>query len=769
MKNRFLAKTNPIETIEEHTLNLVKEMRRIKEFYPNINYLDWDILYYACVFHDFGKLNCKFQNKLIKKLIGKSEFTEQDILKDPNPKIEEFQHGYLSCAFIPEEYFLENFSKEDLCILYQSIYYHHVRPAITEDDEEDLEKIIDMDLSRYDEKFVKVMSRKFAFPYDDLNSDYLVDILGSSRIVEDKGDIFLKYIITKGLLNKLDYAASGHVDVEVRNSGLYEKTFKSFEVGGFKTNDLQSFMIDNKDKNIVAIASTGIGKTEGALFWIGNNKGFFTLPLKVSINAIYDRVRDKIGFKEVALLHSDTYSEYLKRNNNNLDIDYYDKTKQLSMPLTICTLDQLIDFIFKYEGFEIKLATLSYSKLVIDEIQMYSPNFVAYLIVALYYINKVGGKFAIVTATLPEVITDFMEKLNIPFIKPEPFIKKNKDGSNMLRHKITTFQEDINLKHLINNYKEKKILIIVNTVKQAQKLYDEILKINLEYNVKLFHSRFIKKHRSKKEKEIFDMGQLGCKDTGIWITTQVVEASLDIDFDVLYTELSDVSGLFQRMGRVYRNRNLDPDGDTNIYVYLGKDKPTSGIQDSDRSIIDIDIFKLSKEALKDIKDKTIDEKEKMNIVSEVYSVSNLTNSNYYKSIKKTINWALDIPEYSLKKNEERLRNITNITIIPKVIFDENKNEIEQWIECINKPIPQNISKEDVLSIKAGKHLAGNSIRKLTVDITESIYKKAEQSDKIRFYLEVSKFESIPIIDLKYSYELGLDSREIKKEANDYIL
>ena len=37
-----------------------------------------------------------------------------------------------------------------------------------------------------------------------------------------------------------------------------------------------------------------------------------------------------------------------------------DATKQLSYPLTICTLDQLIDFIFKYEGFELKLATLSY-------------------------------------------------------------------------------------------------------------------------------------------------------------------------------------------------------------------------------------------------------------------------------------------------------------------------------------------------------------------------------------------------------------------------
>ena len=37
-------------------------------------------------------------------------------------------------------------------------------------------------------------------------------------------------------------------------------------------------------------------------------------------------------------------------------------------------------------------------------------------------------------------------------------------------------------------------------------------------------------------------------ETGIWVTTQLVEASLDIDFDVLYTEMSTADSLLQRMG-----------------------------------------------------------------------------------------------------------------------------------------------------------------------------------------------------------------------------
>lgn len=59
-------------------------------------------------------------------------------------------------------------------------------------------------------------------------------------------------------------------------------------------NGLQNFMKNNRDKNIVTVAQTGHGKTEAGLLWIGDSKGFFTLPLRVAINSIYDRIRDNI-------------------------------------------------------------------------------------------------------------------------------------------------------------------------------------------------------------------------------------------------------------------------------------------------------------------------------------------------------------------------------------------------------------------------------------------------------------------------------------------
>ncbi|KYH34084.1 CRISPR-associated nuclease/helicase Cas3 [Clostridium tepidiprofundi DSM 19306] len=761
MKNKFLAKTHPRETIAEHTQCLIDRMEVLKELYPNIPYLDWELLRLACLYHDLGKMNSKFQNKLLKKL---GEGAIEDDLKG----FKEIPHGYLSPAFLPLKKLKRKYksNKDKLKVLYQSIYYHHNREKIH--DFTLIENVIEKDLKKHWEYFDGLEVDKD----EKLYKSYLKYVDEKNRFArsDDKNnDSYYEYVITKGILNRLDYAGSAHINVEEENKDLYEKTIYSVESRGFKLNELQEYMKNNLEENNIIRASTGIGKTEAALIWIGNNKGFFTLPLRVSINAIYDRVRDKkkIGFENTALLHSDTFREYLKRGNSEdkgddnqiIDMDYYEKTKQFSMPLTICTLDQLLDFVFKYEGYELKLATLAYSKLVIDEIQMYSPDMLGYLIAALKYISEAGGKFSILTATLPNIILDFMRKENIPFKEPKTFYKKNSKGEPQLRHKIEVIEDYINIDHIKDNYKDKKVLVIVNTVKQAQKIYDDLMKAELNIPINMFHSRFIKKDRSLKENLIFEMGQRECSNKGIWVTTQVVEASLDIDFDVLYTELSEISGLLQRMGRIYRGRDLDSDN-PNIYIYIGKDKPTSGIRNDDRSIVDIDIFKYSKEAVKSINGEKLDEEKKMQFVEMVYTEKNLKDSAYYKKMKEALLWTKNIKEYELQKNEARLRNITTYLIIPKCVYDsEEENEIiNSSLSKISKYRAQMKEEKDkkklqdlYVNIQKEKY----NIKDYTVDIPGYMFETAKRNNKVYDVIELDKFNNIPIVKIDYTYEKGL--------------
>ena len=121
--------------------------------------------------------------------------------------------------------------------------------------------------------------------------------------------------------------------------------------------------------------------------------------------------------------------------------------------------------------------------------------------------------------------------------------------------------------------------------------------------ISLLHSRFIYKDRNKKEENIKEFSK-NKQEKGIWITTQIVEASLDIDFDYLYTEMSTLDSLFQRLGRCFRSREYDKE-EPNVWIY---NKNASGIG----FVYDGDIHKKSIELIqKHMMDKCLVKKLKL--------------------------------------------------------------------------------------------------------------------------------------------------------------
>lgn len=710
--NNYLAKSNPKETIQIHTDNLLRNLELIKSFYPNLA-INWQLLEVASLYHDLGKMNLKFQSKIE----GGKRYSD------------EIAHNLLSLAFLDKNELKKQFTDQEIEILAQAIAYHHERG--------------DYDAPNYKEEVEALKIEAENFVYEKVNITTVKKIsnkyFSNNRIYEDS-NYFFDYVKIKGLLNKLDYASSAGIHVEVNNDFLHKKLKEL----NYQWNDLQKYMLDNCEKNVVCIAQTGMGKTEAGLLWIGDNKGFFTLPLKTAINEIYKRVTEKIvgiqGKELIGLLHSDTYSKYIENTKDDEDIDeYFNKTKQLSLPVTVCTLDQMFDFVFRYKGFELKLATLCYSKVVIDEVQMYSPDLLAYLIIGLSYISRIGGKFAILTATLPGIVTDLLREqlkdTGVDFEQPKPFI-----NDELKRHSIKVLNQSIDSSFVIENYNNNKILIICNTVKTAQKIYEE-LKNSEEFsqkckNINLFHSKFIKKDRKEKEDEIVKFGKAGCCDSGIWIATQVVEASLDIDFDILFTELSDINGLFQRMGRCYRNRIWDKKG-YNCYVFDGGDKKCSGVG----KFIDEKVFEFSKEALKYV-DGIITETEKQNIIEKVYSTEKLKDTDYYKEVLGNIEYVQSFRTHELDKTEvkRRFRNIDKLTILPSCVYISNKTEIDNLI-----------SKISIEEDKKERRKIIDLINGFTLEV--NYYEIEKQQYEI---LKISKYMELPIYeDFEYDKHSGL--------------
>ncbi|MDP4177443.1 MAG: CRISPR-associated helicase Cas3' [Bacillota bacterium] len=743
MNENYLAKSIPLEDIQSHTDNVLENYEKLKKLYPNIN-VNWKILYKSCLFHDLGKMNVKFQKRLKgKKCSG------------------EIPHGVLSLAFINYSKLrkIEGYDNKDIKTLFHSIAYHHDRE-------------FDFEIEDIEEE-IKNMEEQFQnFHYDKLGEEdkFLADTIEDSYFVKndriyENEESFQKYIMIKGLLNRLDYAASAYIDVESKNNFLQaslNNLMKEWQNDNkeAKWNKLQKYMIDNRNKNVIVIAQTGMGKTEAGLLWLGESKGFFTLPLKSAINSIYNRISKKIVKENiddrVGLLDSDTYSKYIeiqeKNKNEEIDLeDYYNKTKQLSLPLTVCTLDQIFDFVYRYRGFEPKLATLSYSKVIIDEVQMYSADLLAYLIIGLYYISKFGGKFAILTATLPNIVIDLLNNEGIKFEETKVFT------NNRIRHSIIVLDKEINTDDIIKKYKNNKILVICNTVKAARKIYNELVgKIN-DKEVNLLHSNFIKKDRAEKEDKIIEMGDKKNKSHGIWVATQIVEASLDIDFDLLFTELSDLNGLFQRMGRCYRDRDLDVD--YNCFIFTGGQKGCSGVG----KFIDEEIFGFSKKAIKDIYGE-ISEETKVKLVANLYTTDKLSKTQYYKDIIGNIDYVKSIQTYELDKNEmqKRFRNIDSVTIIPKNIYEENKLFIDDYISILNKTFDKSMPDNKRKELKKEKAKARNSIMNFTVGMYGHIVRNCQKK-----MLKISKYEEIPILGCDYNSKTGIENLVYNNKNEDY--
>ena len=511
MEYKYYAKSDPIETIKEHTDKLLANLEILKKEYgekitqsiemPEERF--WLLMKIVCKYHDAGKVFSGFQNA-IREAIGEelipTKFNNQEI-----------KHEQISPMFVPYKQY--EMTKKERKLVYQAIYYHHERDNKIHINSELLEEIIKEDI----EPNIEKIEKELQIDIPKVSTLYLGMVEGQARITEGD-ELYNEYCLMKGLLHRLDHCSSAWVEVEDETKEEIADFVEEFmKKQNFKENDLQQFAEKNQDKNVIVIGSTGMGKTEGALLWSKNDKTFFTLPLRISINAIYDRIKDTIGYKHVGLLHS-TALDYLDKKNEENEFNKIQQARNLYEKITTCTIDQIFPFVFKYRGYEKIYATLSYSKVVIDEIQAYSPEIVAVLLKGLQMINNLDGKFMVMTATLPRIYREKLQEMGIKFEYNE-FIKDTK------RHKFEIIDKSINenIEEIKEKSKNKKVLIIVNTINKAIELYKALKNDGVE-KVNLLHSRFEQEDRSEKERNIKEFSKQK-DESGIWITTQIVEAS----------------------------------------------------------------------------------------------------------------------------------------------------------------------------------------------------------------------------------------------------
>lgn len=329
------------------------------------------------------------------------------------------------------------------------------------------------------------------------------------------------------------------------------------------------------DGNMFLMAPTGSGKTEAALRWVrkqlqSGHQGriFYVLPYTASINAMHRRLIEdfeeegvKPGHtKYIGVMHG-KLSQYLAHYFENEEdhpeafqsqlAKIKEMHRQMVHPLKVVTPFQILKYCYGVKGFEMGFTELAGAMLIFDEIHAYDTQTFAQIVSSLNWMVKhLHIRAMIMTATLPSFMLKELRSAvgSSGIVKAEDALLEQ-----FTRHRIcmldgTIFDQIPAIRDALDN--GKRVIVVCNTVENAQEVFRHFSGAKEAQKAILLHSRFTAEDRMKKESVLSEEE----KNVHLLVGTQAIEVSLDIDFDVMFTESAPLDALIQRFGRINRKR-----------------------------------------------------------------------------------------------------------------------------------------------------------------------------------------------------------------------
>ncbi|NLM16192.1 MAG: CRISPR-associated helicase Cas3' [Candidatus Riflebacteria bacterium] len=365
-------------------------------------------------------------------------------------------------------------------------------------------------------------------------------------------------------------------------------------------------------------APMGEGKTEAALAGAellaaktGRSGIFFGLPTQATSDGIFIRIHDWVEqlekaddeSKSLRLLHGKAaLNKDFASIARGIDLDgksgvfvnewFSGKKTAILDDFVVGTVDHFLLAALKQKHLSLRHIGLSQKVVIIDEVHAYDAYMGEYLYRAVEWMASYKVPVIILSATLPAdkrvaLIETYAKGRGLKTLRlqAEEGWKTNRayplitslDGNSVKQtHIEMPFAKEIKVIKIENKNPEDDNLdeiyqilqeklsdggvagIIVNTVRRAQEIAKYLSSEFGDETVELFHSAFIATHRIDKEKELMLSIGRGAKRPAkkIIVGTQVLEQSLDIDFDLLLTDLAPMDLLLQRVGRLHRHKNV---------------------------------------------------------------------------------------------------------------------------------------------------------------------------------------------------------------------
>jgi len=570
-KSKDLKANVPARTLKEHIDDCLAVFQYLQLAFPKAAEVSgmsesfWNILRLCIIYHDLGKAHSEFQK----------------VLRGQPHKWDYQRHELFSIPFADS---IAGLDKETVKIIKLVIAGHHkdfevLRNCIKryggnnfyEDlGIEDLQTFEAAFMHYVDVKEVSLLLLSYKITLATVKPTpvySLVHNYNQSPFLQSNPAYF-KLMLLFGGLKWCDHLGSALVErilmLEEQDFSFLFNKQKSLQAAGVDFYEHQT-ACKHICGNLILTAPTGSGKTESALLWLhtqintlGQGRVFYILPFTASINAMYERLDTAMGNDKVGMIHG-KLNDYL--NNYFDDLQYNVSSKRESItqlkgkfksivtPLKVTTPFQLLKFLFGLKGYEQGIFEMAGCYFIFDEIHAYSPDVFAQVKVLLEFATKhLQAKVMIMTATMPIFLRSELEKSIGEF--------HNVNASSQLyktfkRHRVilrdglleNALLEIISLLQL-----GVKVLIVCNTVKSAQTIFTQLKNYVDKDEAVLLHGSFTGIDRSRNEKKLMS------GPVKLLVGTQAIEVSLDIDYDIIFTEPAPIDALIQRFGRVNRKR-----------------------------------------------------------------------------------------------------------------------------------------------------------------------------------------------------------------------
>ena len=566
------------QTVEEHCRNTAKYAAETVE---NIGLRN--TAYLAGVLHDFGKCKTEFQNYLCSQAPNKQMVvhstqgliyidsldgeTPIDLLTKETVGIAVgSHHGFFDCVMQNSESGIAT-KKEREGLHYEECKRNYLTQVCKEKELEELYKQSKREITNIVQQIKPLLHNVEKANLQVEQSFYLgaLERLVTSAVIEGDHRDTAEFMTNCAIFEPL----SDNDSTWDEASAFYEDKIKDFDqstainIARRAISDKCKSMADN-DANLYRLnVPTGSGKTLSTLRFAlerarvkDKKRIIFVAPLLNILGQNAEVIKEFIGNTGIILEHHSNIVNELR--NHNSWATYLKES--WNSPVIITTFVQLLNTMFGGNTANLRrFHSLCDSIIIIDEIQSLPPKLISIFDLMCNFLSTVCNTTIVLCSATQPVLTQVNHKLVKPVIDMVPY---DPDLWKVFeRTKIANLDGKTNEQlesFIVNDLRgEKSVLLICNTKKEAAYFYETVKKEIRAKDANVFHlsASMCMQHREKVLKRIKQSLKNKRKRTVV-ISTQVMEAGVDISFSTVIRVLAGMDSIVQSAGRCNRNGEI---------------------------------------------------------------------------------------------------------------------------------------------------------------------------------------------------------------------